>query len=98
IPLLGYILALIIVIVTSHDTLLRIISQATGQLNYASELQFFSAFIELNRKIHNFMEVDDVLVLVNDTLKARVQVRRTVYLLSSEIPARESATLPEGSE
>lgn len=98
VPLLGYILALIILIITSHDTLLRIISQATGQLNYASELQFFSAFIELNRKIHNFMEVDDVLVLVNDTLKARVQVRRTVYLLSAEIPARESAALQEDSE
>ncbi len=96
-PVLSYILALIFVIITTHDALLRIISQATGQLNYASELQFFSAFIELNRKIHNFMEVDDVLVLVNDTLKARVQVRRTVYLLSSEIPARESATLDEAS-
>ena len=98
IPLLGYILALIVLIIVSHDTLLRVISQATGQLNYASELQFFSAFIELNRKIHNFLEVDDVLVLVNDTLKARVQVRRTVYLLSNEIPARESASLLEGSE
>lgn len=98
VPLLGYILGLIFVIVTSHDTLLRIISQATGQLNYASELQFFTAFIELNRKIHNFLDVDDVLLLVNDTLKARVQVRRTVYLLSADIPARESATLPEGSE
>jgi signal transduction histidine kinase len=98
VPLLGYILGLIIVIVTSHDPMLRVISQATGHLNYASELQFFSAFIELNRKIHNFMEVDDVLVLVNDTLKARIQVRRTVYLLSSEIPARESATLPAGGE
>jgi signal transduction histidine kinase len=97
IPLLGYILALIILIITSHDTLLRVINQATGQLDYASELQFFSAFIELNRKIHNFMEVDDVLVLVNDTLKARVQVRRTVYLLSAEIPARESASLDEES-
>lgn len=97
VPLLGYILALIIVIITSHDTLLRVISQATGHLNYASELQFFSAFIELNRKIHNFLEVDDVLVLVNDTLKARVQVRRTVYLLSAEIPARESAALDEAS-
>lgn len=98
IPLLGYILGLISVIVTSHDTLLRIISQATGHLTYASELQFFTAFIELNRKIHNFLEVDDVLVLVNDTLKARVQVRRTVYLLSNEIPARESAEVPQGSE
>ena len=98
VPLLGYILALIILIVTSHDAMLRVISQATGHLNYASELQFFSDFIELNRKIHNFMEVDDVLVLVNDTLKARIQVRRTVYLLSTEIPARESAVLPEGSE
>jgi signal transduction histidine kinase len=98
VPLLGYIVGLIFVIVTSHDTLLRIISQATGHLNYASELQFFTAFIELNRKIHNFLDVDDVLLLVNDTLKARVQVRRTVYLLSSEIPARESAYLSEDSD
>jgi signal transduction histidine kinase len=88
IPLLGYILALITVIVTTHDSLLRVISQATGRLDTTSELQFFTGFIELNRKIHNFMEVDDVLVLVNDTLKERIQVRRAVYLLSGEIPAR----------
>ncbi len=95
IPVLSYILALIFVIVISHDTMLRVISQATGQLNYASELQFFSAFIELNRKIHNFLEVDDVLVLVNDTLKDRIQVRRTVYLLSTEIPAREGVAIAD---
>lgn len=98
VPLLGYILALITAIIMSHDTLLRVISQATGQLNYASELQFFSAFIELNRKIHNFLEVDDVLVLVNDTLKERIQVRRTIYLLSTEIPARGAAAVHQGEE
>ncbi len=91
VPLLGYILALIILIVISHDGLLRVINQATGQLNTANELQFFSVFIELNRKIQNFMEVDDVLVLVNDTLKERVKTRLTIYLLSREIPARAAA-------
>ncbi len=90
VPLLGYILALIVVIIISHDTLLRVINQATGNLNSGSELQYFMAFIELNRKIHNFLDVDDVLVLVNDTLRERIQVRRIVYLLSKEIPTRSS--------
>src|SRR5690606_31087123 len=87
-PLLGYILALIVVIILTQEALLRVISQATGHLNSDTELKYFSAFLELNRKIHNFMEVDDVLVLVNDTLRDRIQVRRVVFLLSKEIPAR----------
>jgi signal transduction histidine kinase len=91
VPLLAYILALIVVIIISHDTLLRVISQATGNLNTSSELHYFSAFIELNRKIHNFLDVDDVLVLVNDTLRERIQVRRIVYLLGKEVPSREPA-------
>jgi signal transduction histidine kinase len=85
VPMLGYILALIIFIVLSHDSLLQVISQSTGQAGTTSELSFFSAFVELNRKIHNFLEVDDVLVLVNDTLKEKVQVRKVIYLLSHEL-------------
>jgi len=91
VPLLGYILALIILIITSHDTLLRVITQATGQLNSGSELKYFSAFIELNRKIHNFMDADDVLVLVNDTLRERIQIRTAVYLLGRDIPSATAA-------
>ncbi len=94
-PLLGYILALILVIVLSHDALLRIISQATGNLGANSELDYFSAFIDLNRRIHNFLEVDDVLVLVDNTMKERIQVRQIVYLLGKEIPSKKLLPDPE---
>jgi signal transduction histidine kinase len=94
--LLGYILALITAIVLSHDALLRIINQATGHLGANSELDYFSAFIDLNRRIHNFLEVDDVLVLVNNTMKERIQARQIVYLLGKEIPSRK--ILPAADE
>lgn len=85
--LLACIMALVVVIVASHDALLRVINQATGQLSTSSELQYFSAFMDLNRKIHNFLEVDDVLQLVGETLRERIQVRRVTLLLSREIPS-----------
>src|SRR5688572_5058862 len=95
-PLLGYILALILAIVLSHDALLRIISQATGHLGANSELDYFSAFIDLNRRIHNFLEVDDVLALVNNTMKERIQARQVVYLLGKEIPSKK--ILPDSAD
>jgi signal transduction histidine kinase len=97
-PLLGYILALILLITLSHDPLLRIISQATGNLGANSELDYFSAFIDLNRRIHNFLEVDDVLVLVDNTMKERIQVRQIVYLLGKEIPSKRITPDPEDDD
>lgn len=85
-PLLGYILALILVIVLSHDALLRIINQATGAGN---EMDYFYAFKDLNLEIHNLLEVDDVLVLVDNVMKERIQVRQIVYLLGKEIPSKK---------
>lgn len=85
VQMLGYILALIIFIVISHDSLLQIIAQSTGQASSKSELSYFTAFMELNQKIHNFLELDDVLVLVDDTLKERIQVHNAVYLVAREI-------------
>lgn len=85
IPMLGYILALIIFIVTSHDSLLQVIVQATGQTSTKSELSYFSAFMDLNQKIHNFLELDDVLVLVDDTLRERIQLHNVVFLVAREI-------------
>jgi signal transduction histidine kinase len=93
IPMLGYILALIIFIVTSHDSLLQVIVQATGQAGSKSELAYFSAFMDLNQKIHNFLELDDVLVLVDDTMKERIQANKTVYLV-----ARSITPAPPGKE
>ena len=88
ISLLGYILGLIVAIVLSHDALLRIISQATGNLGANSELDYFSAFIDLNRRIHNFLEVDDVLLLVSNTMRERIQVRQIICLLDKSIPSK----------
>jgi len=91
IPMLGYILALIVFIVTSHDALLQVIVQATGQASTKSELAYFSAFMDLNQKIHNFLELDDVLVLVDDALKERIQVHKVVYLVARSIKPRPLA-------
>ena len=88
IPVLGYMMGLIVFVVATHDTLLRIISQATGHSSAIGELNYFSAFIELNRKIHNLLEADDVLILVNDTLKEKIQVVQAHYYLSQDLPSR----------
>lgn len=99
IPMLGYILALIIFIVISHDSLLQVIVQSTGQASSKSELSYFTAFMDLNQKIHNFLELDDVLVLVDDTLKERIQVHKAVYLVAREIkppPPGSSQEEPAG--
>ncbi|MES2606447.1 MAG: hypothetical protein V4603_16045, partial [Pseudomonadota bacterium] len=94
IPILGYMMGLITFVVATHDTLLRIISQATGYTSTISELNYFSAFIELNRKIHNLLEADDVLILVNDTLKEKIQVVRAHYYLSQDLPSRLGSGQP----
>ena len=86
VPVLGYMMGLILFVVATHDPLLRIISQATGNTSAISELNFFSALLELNRKIHNLLEADDVLTLVNDTLKEKVHVVQAHYFLSQDLP------------
>ncbi len=86
VPVLGYMMGLIVFVVATHDTLLRIISQATGQTSTIGELNFFSALLELNRKIHNLLEADDVLTLVNDTLKEKVHVSQAYYFLGKDLP------------
>ncbi len=88
VPVLGYMMGLIVFVVATHDTLLRIISQATGYTGTISELNFFSALLELNRKIHNLLEADDVLTLVNDTLKEKVHVIQAHYFLGKGLPTR----------
>ncbi len=88
VPILGYMMGLIVFVVATHDTLLRIISQATGNTSTIGELNFFSALLELNRKIHNLLEADDVLILVNDTLKEKVHVVQAHYFLSKDLPTR----------
>ena len=84
-------MGLIVFVVATHDTLLRIISQATGHSSAIGELNYFSAFIELNRKIHNLLEADDVLTLVNETLKEKIQVVQAHYFLSQDLPSKLSA-------
>ena len=99
VPVLGYMMGLIVFVVATHDTLLHIISQATGHSSSISELSYFSAFIELSRKIHNLLEVDDVLGLVNDTLKQNIHIVNTHFLLSHDLPTRlqvDDVTRPAG--
>lgn len=99
VPLLGYMMGLITFIVATHDTLLRIISQATGQSGTLSELTYFTAFIELNRKIHNLLEADDVLNLVTDALKQHIHMVRAHILLSNDLPThlQPAGRMPQGA-
>lgn len=85
VPLLGYILALIIFIVLSHDSLLKIINQSTGHTTSQAALVNSTALLELNQKILPMMDAQDVLVLVNDTLSKNDNVGKVVYLLASSL-------------
>ena len=85
ISLLLYLLVLIAFIVLTHEALLRAISQATGQAIPISELNFFNAFLDLNRKIHTLLEAGDVLSLVHGTLKERIYVSQTHYFVGEEL-------------
>ena len=82
-PLLGYILALIIFIVLSHDSLLKIINQSTGHTTSHAALVDSMALLELNLKMLAMMDAQDVLMLVNDTLSKKGNVENVVYLVSS---------------
>jgi signal transduction histidine kinase len=85
--LLAYAVVLLALILTTHASLLRIIAQATGQSSPINELSYFSAFIDLIRNIHHLLEVDDVLRVVNTTLRERVYVTTTHYWLGAELPS-----------
>jgi signal transduction histidine kinase len=89
--LMACLLALVFFVSTSHEVLLRVISQFTGRLGTSSELQYYSAFIELTRKLHNFMEAGAVLSLVDETLREKVQVRRAIYLLGRDLVGHQAA-------
>lgn len=89
--LLLCLLALVFFVSASHESLLRVISQFTGRLGSSSELQYYSAFIDLTRKLHNFMQTDEVLQLVDDTLREKVQVRRAIYLLGEDVAGQQEA-------
>lgn len=82
--LIAFILVPVLMVVVSYEPLLRVIQQATGDSDTNNDLSFFSAFIDLNEKMHKFLKVDDVLILVNDTLKGKIKVRKVVFLLSTE--------------
>lgn len=73
---------LLSIIVLSYEPLLRTIEQARGYISGNDELSFFSAFIELNKKIHKFQQVDDVLILVRKTLTDKIRVKNMVFLLN----------------
>lgn len=97
VPVLGYMMGLILFVVATHDVLLRVISQATGFAGGISELSYFSAFLDLNRKLHNLLEADDVLAQMNATLKEKIHVTHSHYFLASDLPARgRSPQTPAG--
>jgi signal transduction histidine kinase len=87
VPLLGYMMALILVIVSTHDALLRFITEATGVATPATEINNFTNFLELNRRIHTLLEVDDVLRLVSHTLHDRIHINEAHFFVSQELPS-----------
>lgn len=91
-------LLLVLFIVLSHEPLLQVIAQATGRGSSRNELAYFSAFMELNQKLHNFLELDEVLALVDHTLKERIQIRRAIYLVASGIKPAQVDNVVHGDQ
>ena len=74
--------ALVLLVILTYEPLLRMIEQMTGFGASGDELAFFSAFVELNKMMHKYLEADDVLILVNSTLKEKIRTKKAVFLLN----------------
>src|SRR5690606_31887038 len=86
---------LVVMIVFSYEALLRAVHQFVGDIGSRDEHAFVSAFMDLNKKIHKFMQADDVLILVNDTLQEKVRVRKTVILLNTSFKGSDDILMEE---
>ncbi|MDT8398665.1 MAG: HAMP domain-containing sensor histidine kinase [Pseudomonadales bacterium] len=87
-------LALIFLMVVSHEPFSRAIDQATGFLAADKVLQFFQVFVDLNARMNNFLQVDQVLMLVSDTLKEKLQASKVIFLINKEFSTIQS-TAPD---
>lgn len=83
--LAAYTLALVLIMVLAYEPFLSQIRKIVGFAGEGDELKYFSAFVDLNKKIHKLLRADEVLLLVDDTLKDRVKARKTVFLLHEEL-------------
>tara|TARA_R110002110_G_scaffold414951_1_gene646759 strand:- start:50405 stop:51922 length:1518 start_codon:yes stop_codon:yes gene_type:complete len=75
---------LTLVFILTYDTFYKTIQQATGDLS-SSELDVFSAVLELNKKIQNSMDVDKVLKLVEVTLKDQFNAEQVIIYLNESL-------------
>lgn len=74
----------ILVIVFSHEALLKVIQHLTGSFN-DNEVGAFSKVLELNKKIQNHLDVDRVLELVEAGLKELLHAEKIVFFINSNI-------------
>lgn len=89
--------ALVAVLVLCHEPLLRSIRDATGSVD-ETEASLYAVFIELNKRIHRFLDIEDVFLLLDTTLKSHLRVSRTLYLVSPELIQEEDEPLTAGQK
>ena len=89
-------LCFVMVVVLTHEPLHRRLGQLVGRYQPNTDVGYFAAFVEFNRRIHNVLEISDVLMLLSDTLRQNIGVHHVRYLFNRELPLRgESASGPE---
>ncbi|MDC0598272.1 GAF domain-containing sensor histidine kinase [Gammaproteobacteria bacterium] len=77
-------LAYVIFMVLGYDFFLDVIRRISSKSGTGNSFSYFSAFLHLNKKMHNFLEIDDVLNLVNSTLKEQLKIKNCVFLINSD--------------
>jgi hypothetical protein len=86
IPLLGYILALIIFIVVSHDSLLRFITKVRAEGKSAAGIIDVPFLIELTRSLHDAASIADVQQQLSTVLSEKLGIRKSIFKLTNELP------------
>jgi signal transduction histidine kinase len=96
--LVGGRLAFVMFVLVTYEPLLNRINQFIGQHRASTELGYFSAFVEFNRRIQNVLDLEDVLVLLGDALRRHVRVTQVRYLLNTELPLRGERNAPDSDD
>lgn len=89
--------ALVALLVLCYEPLLRSIRDATGSVDQ-TEASLYAVFIELNKRIHRFLDIEDVLLLLDTTLKSHLRVSRTLFLVNPELMREDDESLPDDGE
>ena len=79
---------LVVLQVLCYEPLMRSIRDASGGAD-RSESSLYAVLIQLNKRIHHFLDMEDVLLFLDTTLKSHLRAGRTVYLVNPELLREE---------